>query len=65
MPVAALVAYQLFRAVLAYEDVAFTLPWTSIAISVAGVFVVVFVTMLYALAKLNGDNTVDVLKSDI
>ncbi|MCL2135989.1 MAG: ABC transporter permease [Coriobacteriia bacterium] len=65
LPVAALVAYRLYLAVLSVEDVAFTLPWMSIAISIAGVFTVVFVTMLYSLAKLNGENTVDVLKSEI
>jgi len=65
LPIAAGVTYLIYRAVLSGVDVAFTLPWTSLAISVAGVFGVVLVTMVYSVNKVNKANTVDVLASEI
>ena len=42
----------------------FTLPWTAIAIAVASVFLVVFVSMLYSTGKLKKDNPIDALKDE-
>ncbi|MCL1918934.1 MAG: ABC transporter permease [Peptococcaceae bacterium] len=46
-------------------DVPFMLPWGSMGISVLSVFILVFITMLYAIRKVNTENTVDVLKNDM
>lgn len=40
------------------------IPWTSIVIAVGSVFLVVFVTMLYATDKLKKDNPIDALKNE-
>ena len=43
----------------------FLFPWYAVAISVVGVFVVVFATMMYAIRKIKKENLVDALKTDI
>ena len=45
-------------------DVAFFVPWYSVAIAVGSVFAVVFATMLYAMSKIKADNTIDALKNE-
>lgn len=47
----------------AFES-SFYVPWYSIAIAVGSVFLVVFVTMLYAMDKIKKDNTIDALKNE-
>ena len=42
----------------------FALPWNSVLLCVVCVFLVVFVTMMYAMAKIRKGNIVDVLKND-
>lgn len=41
-----------------------TLPYTSIIISVLSVFVVIFITMFYAVQKIKKDNPIDALKNE-
>ncbi len=41
-----------------------TLPWGSILACIVGVFVIVFMTMRYAMAKVNKANIIDVLKTE-
>ena len=40
------------------------LPWGHIAAAVASVFLVVFVTMLYAMSKMRKENIVDQLRNE-
>ena len=47
----------------AFES-SFYVPWYCIAIAVGSVFLVVFVTMLYAMDKIRKDNTIDALKNE-
>lgn len=47
----------------AFES-SFYVPWYSIAIAVGSVFLVVFITMLYAMDKIKKDNTIDALKNE-
>lgn len=47
----------------AFES-SFYVPWYSIAIAVGSVFLVVFVTMLYAMDKIKKDNPIDALKNE-
>jgi putative ABC transport system permease protein len=65
LPVAAAMTYLIYRAAFAGVDVAFTLPWNSILISVLGVFTVVFVTMLYATSKVKKANIIDALRDEL
>ncbi len=45
-------------------DRGFYIPWYSIVIAVGSVFLVVFVTMLYAMDKIKKDNPIDALKNE-
>lgn len=46
-------------------QVGFTLPWGSIGISILGVFLVIFITMLYAVGKIRKENIIDALRDDM
>jgi putative ABC transport system permease protein len=46
-------------------DIGFTLPWGSIGTGVLGVFLVVFITMLYAAGKIKKENIIDALRDDM
>ena len=43
----------------------FVFPWSSMAISIFGVFLVVFVTMLYAVSEIKKENIIDALRDDM
>lgn len=45
-------------------SVPFSIPWYSIVIASVSVFIVVFVTMLYASGKIKKDNTIDALRNE-
>ena len=46
-------------------EVAFIFPWASIGISVLGVFLVICITMLYAVSKIKKENIIDALRDDM
>lgn len=64
LPAAFGMTYLIYRASIAANDVAFYIPWYSVAIAVGSVFAVVFATMLYATSKINKDNPIDALKNE-
>lgn len=46
-------------------DIEFMFPWNSIGISMLGVFLVVFITTLYAIRKIKKENIIDALRDDM
>lgn len=46
-------------------DIEFMFPWNSIGISMLGVFLVVFITTLYAIRKIKRENIIDALRDDM
>ena len=46
-------------------EINFVFPWSSMAISIFGVFLVVFVTMLYAVSEIKKENIIDALRDDM
>lgn len=64
LPVSAAITYLIYLALMEGVDLSFTLPWVSVGISVLGVFLVVFISMLYSTGKIKKENTVDALKND-
>ena len=42
----------------------FTLPWSSIVISIIAVYVIVFATMIYSSRKVKKENIIDVIRDD-
>ncbi len=65
LPVSFGITYLIYNAVMAGVDVPFSMPWASVGISVVGVFLVVFATMLYSISKVKKENTVEALKTDM
>ncbi|PZD92973.1 ABC transporter permease [Paenibacillus sambharensis] len=62
LPVSMLISlwmYYSFSGVFTFE---FSLPWREIGYCVAGVFIIVFLTMMYASRKLKKENIIDALK---
>ncbi|MEX1308090.1 MAG: ABC transporter permease, partial [Eubacteriales bacterium] len=46
-------------------NVAYVFPWQSILISITGVVLIVFITMLYGVEKIKKENIIDALRDDI
>lgn len=47
------------------DNIDFVIPWASIAISVVGVFFIVFITMMYSVGKIKKENIIDALRDDM
>ena len=46
-------------------QVRYVFPWSSIGVSILGVFLVIFITMLYAVSKIKKENIIDALRDDM
>ncbi|MBQ3355963.1 MAG: ABC transporter permease [Oscillospiraceae bacterium] len=64
LPVSIGVSWLIWKAVSNAFIAPYRLPWTAMAIAVGSVFLVVFVTMLYATGKIRRDNPIDALKQE-
>ncbi|WP_461368643.1 ABC transporter permease [Candidatus Darwinibacter acetoxidans] len=64
LPVSALIALWMYHGFSNALHFTFFLPWKEILICIAGVFVIVFMTMLHAGSKLKRDNIIDALKEE-
>lgn len=47
------------------EEARFILPWGSVGISILCVFLVIFVTMMYAVSKIKKENIIDALRDEM
>lgn len=64
LPLAALLSYLMYNAAAGMHTSSFRLSWPAVAIAVISVFLVVFVSMMYAMRKIKRDNPVDALKEE-
>lgn len=64
LPTALGLSYLIYKGVTEAVDMGFIVPYTSIAISVICVFIVVFATMIYSARKLQKENIIDALKDE-
>lgn len=64
IPVSFVVTYLIFRSIVSGYEMDFYLPWTAVSIAICSVFLVVFVTMVYAISKVKKDNLIDALKNE-
>ncbi len=64
LPVSFGVTYLIYRAITQGYETEFYLPLKAIAIAIISVFLVVFVTMMYAMRKIKKDNPIDALKNE-
>lgn len=47
------------------DSINFTLPWGSIAVSLCGVFLIIFITTLYTMSRIKKENIIDALRDDM
>ena len=64
LPVSLLVVFLIRAAMLQGVEALFTFPWLSFAVAIFSVFLVVFITMMYAMSKIRRENIVDALKNE-
>lgn len=64
LPVSILINYWMYSSMTGLFGFGFMLPWREIAVCVASVFLIVFITMLQSSAKLKKENIIDALKAE-
>ncbi|RCX07590.1 putative ABC transport system permease protein [Anaerobacterium chartisolvens] len=66
LPLSGILSWLIYQGmVIGGGDLDFIFPWGSIGISMLGVFLVVFITTLYAIHKLKRENIIDALRDDM
>ena len=66
LPLSGILSFLIFEAMkIGGGEINFVFPWSSMAISIFGVFLVVFVTMLYAVSEIKKENIIDALRDDM
>ena len=66
LPISGILSWLIYKGmVLGGAEVVYTFPWFSLAISILGVFLVIFITMLYATGKIRKENIIDALRDDM
>lgn len=64
LPVSFALTWLIYRSVANGLELNFFIPWYSVMIAIGSVFLVVAVTMVYSMRRLNRENTVDALKNE-
>lgn len=64
LPVAIISSWMICKTMIV-DSHRFVLPWASIGISIISVFLVIFITMLYAVSKIKKENIIDALRDDM
>ena len=64
LPAAALLCWVIYKVAGVSSDTVFYIPWRSVLIAVGSVFLVVFVTMLYAGGRIRKDDPIEALKNE-
>lgn len=65
LPVSFLATYGIYKVTELETHLTFTLPWGSVILAVCSVFFVVFLTMIYAMNKIQKDNTAETLRNEM
>lgn len=68
VPTAGILSWLIYKGMVMSEQLegfAYHFPWKSMGISVLGVFLAVFITMLYATSKIRKENIIDALRDDL
>lgn len=66
LPIAGILSWLIYKGlIIGGASISYMFPWESIIISVFGVFLIVFITMLYALSKIKRENIIDALRDDM
>ncbi len=66
IPLSLLISYALYRMMeFGSGNIDFNIPWLAVSLSMLGVFLIVFVTMLYSVSKIKKENIIDALRDDM
>lgn len=66
VPTAVLISWLIYKFLfVGGAEVSFVFPWVSLVISVLGVFLVIFITMLYAVGRIKKENIIEALRDDM
>lgn len=67
IPISLLLSWMIHTVIMSVEelDMAFTVPWGALGISIVEVFGIVFVTMAYAVGKIRKENIIDALRDEM
>ena len=66
LPISLVLSYLIYRGMTAGgADITYSLPLASMAASTLGVFLIIFITMLYTTSKLRQENIIDALRDDM
>lgn len=64
LPIGVLICYLINKGFGNMIEFMFSLPWSSIIISIVSVYLVVFITMIYSSSKIKKENIIDVLRDE-
>lgn len=67
LPIAGIISWLMYRGLYigGADSIEFLFPWDSMAVSVLGVFLIVFLTTRYAISKIKKENIIDALRDDM
>ena len=68
VPLSGILSFLIYRVLMSVERMEgmyFKFPWGALAVSVLGVFGIVFVTMVYATNRIRRENIIDALRDDM
>ena len=65
IPLSLIVSVLITKTMMTDEQAEFTLPWTSVGISALSVFLIIFITMMYAVSKIIKENIIDALRDEM
>ena len=68
VPLSGILSFLIYRALMSVERMEgmyFKFPWGALAVSVLGVFGIVFVTMIYATGRIRRENIIDALQDEM
>lgn len=66
LPLSGILSWMIYKGMFdGGAEIDFVFPWSSIVISMLGVFLVIFITMVYAVSKIKKENIIDALRDDV
>lgn len=66
LPIAVIFSWMIYEGmIIGGAEIGFIFPWGSIGVSICGVFIVIFITMLYAVRKIRKENIIDALRDEM
>ena len=63
LPLSAVLSWVIYKVLQA--EIGFLFPWKSMVVSTLGVFLLIFITMLYAVRRIRRENIIDALRDDL